>query len=208
MATPHTIASLKRGRLPNDGLTSVRCLAHARRKFFETSLATGSPLAHRAVQMFRKMYAVEKAAHGLPPADREALRQKYSLPILDQLHSELLENRDEAHGGLRTAINYTLKAFDSLRHFIFDGKLEIDNNPVERCIRGIALTKKNSLFAGTHEAADVWAIYYSLIESARLNKINARSYVNWVVGEIERTRGEIDYSLLMPWHCPNGHIEN
>ncbi|WP_458792291.1 IS66 family transposase [Yoonia sp. MH D7] len=157
----------------NDGLTSVRCSAHARRKFFEISLATASPLANRAVQMFRKMYAVEKVAYGKLPHEREALRQKYSLPIVDQLHAELLKNRDKAQGGLRLAINYTLNSFDSLRHFIFDGKLEIDNNPVERCIRGIALTKKNSLFAGTHEAADVWAIYYSLIESARLKEVVA-----------------------------------
>lgn len=75
----------------NDGLTSVRCAAHARRKFFEAALTTDSPLAHRVVQMFRKMYAVEKAAHGLPPAEREALRQQHSLPILNQLHSELLD---------------------------------------------------------------------------------------------------------------------
>ncbi len=88
--------------------------------------------------------------------------------------------------------------------FVFDGRLEIDSNAVERCIRGIALTKKNSLFAGPHETAEVWATYYSLIESARLNKVNPRSYLNWVVQEIERTRGEVDYGQLMPWHCPAG----
>ena len=83
-----------------------------------------------------------------------------------------------------------------------------DNNPVERCIRGIALTKKNSLFAGNHEAAQTWAIYYTLIETARLNQVNPRSYLNWVTSEIERQWGNVDYSQLMPWHCPIGHIES
>jgi len=83
-----------------------------------------------------------------------------------------------------------------------------DNNPVERCIRGIALTKKNSLFAGNHDAAEVWAVYYSLIKSARLNRVNPRSYLNWVVGEIESSKGETDYGKLMPWHCPVGKIED
>lgn len=190
----------------NDKLVSARCLAHARRKFVETAKATKSPLATRVVKMFQKMYVVEKAASNLPPAEREAKRQEHSLPILNELYAELVKNSDNAHGALKAAINYTLNAFDGLKPFIFDGRLEIDNNPVERCIRGIALTKKNSLFAGTHEAANVWATYYSLIESARLNRVNPRSYLIWVVNEIERTRGELDYGLLMPWHCPTGHI--
>ncbi|UWQ31011.1 transposase domain-containing protein [Leisingera sp. M523] len=74
-------------------------------------------------------------------------------------------------------------------------------------MRGIALTKKNSLFAGSHEAAEVWATYSSLIKSARLNKVNPRSYLNWVVLEIERNRGEIDYCRLMPWHGPVSRID-
>lgn len=93
-----------------------------------------------------------------------------------------------------------------MKTIAFDGRLEIDNNPVERCIRGIALTKKNSLFAGNHETAKVWAIYYTLIESARLNSIDPRRYLSWVIGEIERTHGDIDYGALMPWHCPVGRL--
>lgn len=75
-------------------------------------------------------------------------------------------------------------------------------------MRLIALAKKNSLGAGSHEAAQVWATYYTLIESARLNRVNPRAYLNWVVEEIERTAGEIDYSLLMPWHCPVGRLDD
>lgn len=192
----------------NDGLMPVRCNAHARRKFFEAHLATKSKLAVKVVQMYRKMYAVEKAAKGLPPKEREQLRLEKTLPILTELKAILTKHQDDATGKLKTAINYTLNAFDGLQRFVFDGRLEIDNNAVERCIRGIALTKKNSLFAGNHEAAEVWATYYSLIESARLNKVNPRSYLNWVVQEIERNRGELDYGQLMPWHCPVGRIDD
>lgn len=82
---------------------------------------------------------------------------------------ELLRAEGRAHGELKKAVNYTLNAFDALRRFIFDGRLEIDNNPIERCMRLIALAKKNSIGAGLHDAAQVWAIFYTLIESARLN---------------------------------------
>lgn len=192
----------------NDRLVSARCWAHARRNFHEAFLATKSPLAKRIVQMIRKMYAVEKAARGLPPEARTAMRQERTLPVLAEIRAELLKAESGAQGTLKKAVNYTLKAFDALQRFAFDGRLEIDNNPIERCIRGIALTKKNSLFAGSHDAAQVWAVYYSLIESARLNRINPRSYLNWVVGEIERNQGDVDLSTLMPWHCPVGQIED
>lgn len=191
-----------------NGLLSVRCWAHARRNFHEAFLATKSPLAKRFVQMIRKMYAVEKAARGLPPDVRRAMRQERTLPVLAEIRAELVKAEPGAQGTLKKAVNYALNAFDALQRFAFDGRLEIDNNPVERCIRGIALTKKNSLFAGNHEAAEVWAIYYSLIESARLNRVNPRSYLNWVVGEIESSKGEVDPATLMPWHCPVGKIED
>ena len=188
---------LFKGNRANDELMPVRCNAHARRKFFEAHLATKSKLAAKVIQMYRKMYAVEKAAKGLHPKERAQLRLEKTLPILTELKAILTKHQDDATGKLKTAINYTLNAFDGLQWFVFDGRLEIDNNAVERCIRGIALTKKNSLFAGNHEAAEVWATYYSLIESARLNKVNPRSYLNWVVQEIERNRGELDYGQLM-----------
>jgi len=138
-----------------------RCHAHARRTFFETHLATKSKLAAKVVQMYRKMYAVEKAAKGLPPTEREKLRLETSLPILNK-------HEGDASGKLKAAISYTLNGFDGLQRFVFDHRLEIDNNGVERCIRGVAPTKKNSLFVGFQEAAEVWATCYLLIECARL----------------------------------------
>lgn len=192
----------------NDGLASARCWAHARRNFFEAHLATKSPLANRIVKLIRKMYAVEAAARGLPPEEREKLRQEQSLPVLTEIRSELVKNAPKAQGLLKKAINYALKAFEPLQRFIFDGRIEIDNNAVERCMRGIALTKKNSLFAGNNEAAKVWAIYCSLIESARLNGVNPRRYLNWVVEQIEANKGDVDYRSLLPWHCPVGRTEN
>ncbi|WP_157970925.1 IS66 family transposase [Pseudogemmobacter bohemicus] len=190
----------------NDGIDIVRCWAHARRKFHEAHIATKSPLAARIVKLIKKMYKVEATITGLPPEEREARRQDHSLPVLNEIHAVLTRSEAVADGALKQAIKYTLKAFDGLRRFVFDGRLEIDNNPVERCIRGIALTKKNSLFAGNHETAKVWAIYYTLIESARLNSIDPRRYLSWVIGEIERTHGDIDYGTLMPWHCPVGRL--
>ncbi|MFW8634715.1 hypothetical protein [Cribrihabitans pelagius] len=47
-----------------------------------------------------------------------------------------------------------------------------------------------------------------LIESARLNKVNRRSCLNWVVQETEHIRGEVDYGQLMPWYCPVDRVDD
>ena len=125
----------------NDGLVSARCWAHARRAFFEAFLATKSKLSEKIVRMIRKMYAVEKAARGLPAEVRLAMRQDKTLPILAEIRSELVKAEPKVQGSVKKAVSYTLNAFDALRCFSFDGCLEIDNNPVERCIRGIALDR-------------------------------------------------------------------
>jgi transposase len=137
---------------------------------------------------------------------REAARQEKSLPLMLQIRDDMLKHVAVAEGKVRTAINYAQKSWDDLQRFIFDGRIEIDSNSIERCMRGIALSKKNSLFAGSHDAAKVWAIYYTLFETARMNGVNPRSYLNWVVIEIERHRGKLDHSQLMPWHCPVGRV--
>lgn len=67
-------------------------------------------------------------------------------------------------------------------------------------MRAIAVSKKNSLFAGNHVAATNWAVYYTLIETARLNGVDPFDYLKWVAAEIEKGREMTDYSLLMPWH--------
>jgi transposase len=47
---------------------------------------------------------------------------------------------------------------------IDDGRIELDNNTVERSIRPIALNRKNALFAGFDGGAEHWATITSLIE--------------------------------------------
>lgn len=186
----------------------MKCWAHARRKFKEAVDTQKSPLAKRVISLLKKVYGVERQIKGLTPLERAGKRHEHSLPMLQSIKAELMQYKDDAQGKVKTAIEYTLKAFESLQHFVFDGRLEIDNNPVERCIRGTALTKKNSLFAGSHDAAKVWAVYNTLIESAKLNRINPRKYLNWVAGEIEAAKGNLDYTRLMPWHCPVGRIDD
>lgn len=57
-------------------------------------------------------------------------------------------------GKLAEAIRYALSRWEGLTRFIDDGRIELDNNAVERSIRPIALNRKNALFAGSDGGAE------------------------------------------------------
>lgn len=69
------------------------------------------------------------------------------------------------------ALKYIAKYWHGLCLFLSDGRVEIDNNSVERTIRSIAMNRKNALFAGHDAGAQNWAVIASLIETCKLNGI-------------------------------------
>ncbi len=84
------------------------------------------------------------------------------------------------------AIDYTLSRIDALKIYITDGKLQIDNNPAENAIRPIALGRKNYLFAGSHEAAQNAAMYYSLFATCKAKGINP---YEWLAATLKKIAG-------------------
>ncbi len=70
------------------------------------------------------------------------------------------------------ALGYSIERWNELSIYATDGKLNIDNNPVENSIRPVAIGRKNYLFAGSHEAAQRSAMLYSLLGTCKLNGIN------------------------------------
>lgn len=62
----------------------------------------------------------------------------------------------------------------TLRVYLTDGRLEIDNNGVERAQKNIVIGRKNWLFAGNHVAAENTCIIVSLLASCKECGINPR----------------------------------
>ena len=85
---------------------------------------------------------------------------------------------------ITTALRYTLERWERLCFYTTDGKLNIDNNPVERSIRPIALGRKNYMFAGSHKAAQRLAMIYSLLGTCKLNNINPYDWLTEVLAKI------------------------
>jgi hypothetical protein len=161
------------------------CLAHARRKFVALAKSTRSPFAREVVEAIAAIYAIEKRIRGTTAAERRAVRQVESRPIMTALHARLVAVRDGLSqiSPLTKAIKYTLDHWSGLTRFLDDGRLEPDTNIVERPIRPISLGRKNSLFAGDEGGGKTWAILSSLINTAKLNGLDPET---WLTDVLER----------------------
>jgi len=177
------------------------CWAHVRRKFFDVHAANGSPIAAEALDRISAFYGIEANIRGKPPDERQRCREQQSLPLLAGLKAWLEAALPKLSGksDLAAAMRYALNRWDALTRYAHDGRIEIDNNAAERSIRGIALGRKNYLFAGSDKGGERAAAIYSLIETAKLNGLDPEAYLRNVLARIA------DHKInriaeLLPWN--------
>jgi transposase len=103
---------------------------------------------------------------------------------------------------LAEAIRYALSRWAGLCLFLEDGRVEIDNNAVERAIRPLALTRKNALFAGSDGGAEHWAVIASLIETCKLRDVEPHGYLADVITRIVNDHPQSRLDELLPWAYP------
>lgn len=98
------------------------------------------------------------------------------------------------------ALGYSIQRWEQLMIYAGDGKLNIDNNPEENCIRPVAIGRKNYLFAGSHEAAGRSTMLYSLMGTCKLNGINPFIWLRDVLQRIAKHQVEnLDELLPHNW---------
>ena len=182
-------------------VTEAACWAHVRRKFFDVQAANGSPIANEALDRIGALYGIEANIRGKPPDERQRYRGKQAMPLLMALKAWLDETLPKLSGksDLAAAMRYALNRWDALNFYARDGRVEIDNNAAERSIRGIALGRKNYLFAGSDAGGERAAAIYSLIETAKLNGLDPEAYLRDVLTRIA------DHKInrvaeLLPWN--------
>ena len=172
--------------LPAKGVTEAGCMAHARRKFFELHANHQSQIASEALAFFGQLYGVEREVAELDDEARWRIRQEKAKPILDLLHRWLTAHRQQVPSGssIAKAIDYSLKRWAALSHYVNHAQVPIDNNWVENRIRPIAIGRNNWLFAGSLRAGQRAAAVMSLIQSAKLNGIEHLAYLKDVLNRL------------------------
>jgi transposase len=189
-------------------VTIAFCFAHARRKFYDAHVATKSPIATEALRRIATFYEIEGRIRGRPADERLAVRQAETKPLIEDfkcwLDARLVEVSKKS--GLAEAIRYTLSHWQGLTRFLEDGRIEIDNNTVERTMRPIGLGKKNHLFAGSPGGGGTWSILASLLNTARLNEIGPQQYLTDVLERIVSGCTKInELHELLPWEWKAAH---
>jgi transposase len=172
-----------------EGIVYAGCMAHARRGFVEAAkLTPQNPLPPEIVQRIGQVYAVEEKAWqtGLGPAERHALRQSQSAPLMEALKLRLVEIRQQiAPGGkLAQACDYTLGQWSRLEEYLKNGLVEIDNNWCEGALRPLALGRKNWLHLGSPEAGPKVAAIASIVETCRRLDVNLRAYLKDILPKL------------------------
>ena len=121
---------------------------------------------------------------------------------MDTLHAwfRIQLARVSGNSGSAEAIRYALRHWPGLVLFLEDGRIELDNNTVERAIRPIALGRKNSLFAGSDGGARHWAIVASLVATAKLNGVESLAWLTDVLERMVSGRTKTaELERLLPW---------
>jgi len=105
------------------------------------------------------------------------LRREKSAPIVEEFFTWAAVQTALPRSGLGRAIGYAVDHRVGLKRFLDDPRIPIDNNGTEREIRPVAVGRKNHYGSRSLRGTQVSAIFYSLIESAKMAGLNPEDYL-------------------------------
>ena len=191
-------------------VTHAECWSHCRRYFTESipvhnSKEDTSSLGYKGQVYCNKLFEIEREIAGFSVPKKQEERKRQSKPILDEFFSwvhSVLEKELILTDKLNKALNYAANQQKELSEFLNDGRIPLSNNKVERAIRPFAVARKNWLFSDSVEGAKANAVYYSLIESAKVNKLNIYKYITYLLESIPQLDNPNEEGILqkyLPW---------
>jgi transposase len=213
--TPVQVLGATQGTLVVDGYTGYNavttpagraragCMAHVRRKLFDA--LSQAPEAQQALDLIRELYMVEHEAVEAGVVRKPAhltLRQTKSCPVMERLRAWLDDQRPKhlPKSAMGEAISYALNSWASLKVFLGDEHVPIDNNASERALRVAALGRKNFLFVGNVQAGKNIAALYTLVATCEANGVNPLAYLADVLIRVQtHPASRIDELLPFNW---------
>ena len=194
------------------GVTNTACLVHVRRRFAEIVKAAGGDavcegadsIALEARRRIDRIFRVDSRFDEMDDERRRKARERKLRPLMESFRewAESAIGRAVPGLALHRALAYALRYWPYVMNVLEDGRLGLDNNIAERAIKSFVIGRKNWLFSDTPRGAEASAAIYSIVVTAKLNGLNQRAYLEWVLSEMPnddrlREPGRIDRYL--PW---------
>ena len=187
-----------RGAFQSDGFSPYRkmaqwllrlaCFQHVKRKFLDCGDDFDAMVIVRLINYLYHLDHKHKIGEdGWTERDNYKWRQRYALPVMQIIRKKLDRMAADSRLLPKTekyeAVHYMLNEWDALMNIFTRGDYHLDNNLVERLNRYISLSRRNSLFFGSHAGARRSAMFYSLACSCRLQGVNFFEYISDVINK-------------------------
>ena len=194
-----------------EDLTIAGCWVHCRRRFEEAQTVVAKEHRKKAesyllMKQIQAIYREEGKLSDLSPEERLKQRQLVVKPLVDAFFAYLRQNEAVVKNGgsakLKEAFIYALNQEKYLRVFLADGEVPMDNNASERAIRGFCIGKKNWQVIDTINGAESSAIIYSIVETAKANRLKPYEYIVHLLTEIPKHMDDKNQDFLkdlLPW---------
>nr|WP_283548087.1 IS66 family transposase [Ligilactobacillus salivarius] len=182
-------------------ITFGSCLVHIRRHFTDItkSLQQGKESsALKAVKLLMRIFEKEKNFEYQSATEKAQKRKLYLKECIDKFYN-FLETIINPSGKLKRAVEHAQKFRSRLEQIYEIGELPLSNNAAEQVIRLSTLIRKNSLFAKSTAGARASAIFYSLVQTAKLNKLDIFKYFNYIFSLLEK-RENVKVEAYLPWN--------
>lgn len=193
-----------------EDVNRAECWAHARRYFYNSvpldnnkKMITTSD-GYTGVKYIDELFKIEQEIAELNIEEKVRVRQEKSAPIVKEFYEWVSSTSQKyiTNKKLKEAVNYAQNQKENLCKFLTDGRIPLSNSKAERAIRPFAVHRRNWLFADSVAGAEANAIYYSFIESAKVNNLNIYKYINFLLEELSQLEGEQTEETIekyLPW---------
>lgn len=208
-----------RGYVMTDGLKGylgiknhLNCWVHALRGFKDIVKADNKAAgALKFISIINGLFDIEKKCRKRYPDPNEFLieRKKLCTGVFDELKATMDDTRSQyAEKGLMgKAIDYLYTYWDTLTAYVDCYESSGHNNIAENAIRPFVVGRKGWLFSNTETGAQASAFYYSLVETAKANRINVYDYLWYCLSQAPKCRTQKDWDALLPWNMDREKTE-
>lgn len=178
------------------------CWDHCRRKFTDVIKVADKNKKGKAAEfllLINQLYDIEREAKDFSNVDRRLYRQEKLKPLLDDIQAKIITVNAPPKSLLGVAMTYITNQWPYLIAHINHGEVPISNCWIENQIRPFAVGRRNWLFTGTPESASKAALLYSLIQTCKMNGIQPRAYLEYVLNQAHAMRrGDVSPTSLLP----------